>query len=736
MKWFSLLFVGSVAAFAQPATVTVADQFYRAVGGPTYCTGTITLSWSTFYSTDGFLIQGGTSAPITVNSTGNFSVSVVPTNTTTTPASGIYTARYNLQPTNCAPASDAWNVGAGPGPYNLSQVRTLPTPPPSLIPPASIAPPTSGPSTQALCWSGGNVGWGTCGGGTGGGTVTDITVGGLSPIFTSNVATPTTTPAVTFTLSNAGVGQALIGPSSGSPAPPTYRALVGSDLPDPGPTSLGGIQSMVSIAHRWIDGISTLGVPITAQPAFTDISGALGCGQLPAFTGDVTNSSCAMTVVQIEGGAIPTSEPAIGTNSGGQPIASTSTGLITLWTSCSGTKYLGADGACHTAGTGTVTSIATTSPLAGGTITGSGTLSCPTCVTSATSLDSGRLITGAGSQGVQNGDLSGDAVTSGSTAVTVTGVNGAAVPSSDAVLGTNSSGQLVAATAASIVSLFSSCAGTEYLGADGSCHSAGGTGTVTSIATTSPIGGGTITTSGTITCTTCVTGSSLTSGQLIAGGGSQAVAVTNLSGDATTSGSAVVTVGKVDGVSYPSGPSADTVPVVTSASAGGTVTYEAVPNAALAFSSITITPGTGLGQSGCNPVALGGTCTLTPSTNSLIRTIGAGFDGSGSALTSGSTKTVYFTVPFACTIAAWNITVDTGTITFDVWKIATGTAIPTVSNSIVASAAPAISTGTAVHSTTLTGWTTSVSANDIFGININTVASATKASLTLQCSSS
>jgi hypothetical protein len=121
------------------------------------------------------------------------------------------------------------------------------------------------------------------------------------------------------------------------------------------------------------------------------------------------------------------------------------------------------------------------------------------------------------------------------------------------------------------------------------------------------------------------------------------------------------------------------------------------------------------------------------SSNSLIRTIGAGFDGAGSPLISGSTKTTYFTVPFACTIAAWNITVDTGTITFDVWKIGTGTAIPTVANSIVASAAPAISTGTAIHSTTLTGWTTSVTANDIFGVNINTVASATKASLTLQC---
>ena len=54
---------------------------------------------------------------------------------------------------------------------------------------------------------------------------------------------------------------------------------------------------------------------------------------------------------------------------------------------------------------------------------------------------------------------------------------------------------------------------------------AAGTGTVTSIATTSPITGGTITTTGTIACATCVTAAaSLTSNQLVIGAGSQASA--------------------------------------------------------------------------------------------------------------------------------------------------------------------------------------------------------------------
>ena len=66
-------------------------------------------------------------------------------------------------------------------------------------------------------------------------------------------------------------------------------------------------------------------------------------------------------------------------------------------------------------------------------------------------------------------------------------------------------------------------------------------------------------------------------------------------------------------------------------------------------------------------------------------------------------------------------------------SIASGTAIPTVANTITASAKPALSTGTAIHSTTLTGWTTSVSANDIFGIQLNTVATAKYAEIDIQC---
>jgi len=118
--------------------------------------------------------------------------------------------------------------------------------------------------------------------------------------------------------------------------------------------------------------------------------------------------------------------------------------------------------------------------------------------------------------------------------------------------------------------------------------------------------------------------------------------------------------------------------------------------------------------------------------NQNIRTIGAGFDGAGSALSTG--KTAYVTIPYACTIAAYNITVDTGTISFDVWKVATGTAVPVVGNSILTGGFLALSTGTALHSASTSLFTsTTVTANDIVGINIEAVSGATQASLVLQC---
>jgi hypothetical protein len=183
---------------------------------------------------------------------------------------------------------------------------------------------------------------------------------------------------------------------------------------------------------------------------------------------------------------------------------------------------------------------------------------------------------------------------------------------------------------------------------------------------------------------------------------------------------------------------------VTSSGAGGNVLRSngsSWASAQLAFSDLSGSAGCGqmpaltsdvttsAGSCTTTVANIGGTSASTVKTRSFGTTFG---DTSAiGALTSGSI--VYFTVPYACTIAAWDISVDAGTVTFDIWKIATGTAIPTVSNTITASAKPALSTGTSLHSTSMSGWTTAVTANDIFGIQLNTVATAKYAEIDITC---
>lgn len=117
--------------------------------------------------------------------------------------------------------------------------------------------------------------------------------------------------------------------------------------------------------------------------------------------------------------------------------------------------------------------------------------------------------------------------------------------------------------------------------------------------------------------------------------------------------------------------------------------------------------------------------------STVVKTYGALFASQSGVLAPGFT--VYVSVPTACTIIAWDIQLDTGTATVDVWKVASGTAVPTIANTITASALPAISTGTAARGTTLTGWTTAANANDIFGFNLKLVSSATQVGFQLEC---
>lgn len=85
------------------------------------------------------------------------------------------------------------------------------------------------------------------------------------------------------------------------------------------------------------------------------------------------------------------------------------------------------------------------------------------------------------------------------------------------------------------------------------------------------------------------------------------------------------------------------------------------------------------------------------------------------------------------TIIRWTIEADqSGSMVWDIWKKAfSANSPPTVANTITASAKPTLTTAQSATGTSLTGWTTAVTAGDTFRFNLDSVTTCTRAVLTL-----
>lgn len=106
-------------------------------------------------------------------------------------------------------------------------------------------------------------------------------------------------------------------------------------------------------------------------------------------------------------------------------------------------------------------------------------------------------------------------------------------------------------------------------------------------------------------------------------------------------------------------------------------------------------------------------------------------DGGGVVLPTGIVGE--FEVPYAATInRSTLLCFPTGGIQFDIWKSTYAGAMPTVANTIVASAPPTITNDVKSQDTTLSGWTTSIAAGDILRYNINSISGVQRVSLTLK----
>lgn len=192
-----------------------------------------------------------------------------------------------------------------------------------------------------------------------------------------------------------------------------------------------------------------------------------------------------------------------------------------------------------------------------------------------------------------------------------------------------------------------------------------------------------------------------------------------LSGDTTGSGATAITTttGKVNGVSYGASPSTNTVPVVTGTNA---ITYETVPNAALANSSTTVN-----GQT----CTLGSTCTISAGSGTVTNVI----DSSGffSIATSTTTPTFTFANAPANTVFG-NNTNGSATPGFQTSINISGTAA-TAADTITSASANALTVG-ANGTANPTLNVDDSTASSVTGINIK--SAATGGTTTIQATDS
>jgi hypothetical protein len=129
-------------------------------------------------------------------------------------------------------------------------------------------------------------------------------------------------------------------------------------------------------------------------------------------------------------------------------------------------------------------------------------------------------------------------------------------------------------------------------------------------------------------------------------------------------------------------------------------------------------------------------CGSDQGAGSVIRNLGIVIDGGGSTITTGVKG--FVSAPAACTITSATLlstdaSVTSGSIVIDVWKDTYSNYPPTVADTITASAKPTLSSATKSQDSTLTGWTTSVSAGDILGFKVDSVTTVTRVALFLLC---
>ena len=247
------------------------------------------------------------------------------------------------------------------------------------------------------------------------GTVTSVQVQASSPLQSSTNTAQTSTLNTTISFTNQNKNTVLAGPGTGSAAAPTFRALVAADIPDLSSTYLTSHQSIKTLHSKTLTGtgnvtltasdvgalpsnttyVSKVSTTAGTHTVITNASGAVSFN-VPTKTSHLTNDSSFATTTYVDTAISGLPEPMIFKGSLGTggtistlPTASASNEgytykVITAGTYASQAAKVGdtfiSDGSAWVLipsgdePSGTVTSIATSSPITGGTITSSGTI--------------------------------------------------------------------------------------------------------------------------------------------------------------------------------------------------------------------------------------------------------------------------------------------------------------------------------------------------------------------------
>lgn len=128
--------------------------------------------------------------------------------------------------------------------------------------------------------------------------------------------------------------------------------------------------------------------------------------------------------------------------------------------------------------------------------------------------------------------------------------------------------------------------------------------------------------------------------------------------------------------------------------------------------------------------------TAAMAANQKIESIEFVIDGGGSALTTGMKG--YIEVPFGFTITQVTTLADvSGSVVVDIFKCTyaqfdAGSTHPVSADKITSSTPPTISSATKAQDSTLTSWTTAISAGDILGFNVNSATTVTRVTVSIK----